>query len=66
MSVRIPTTIGINHVGTHIPEEPLGRVHTRQNEAEAERVSDVHEAAWVALVSSTMWNSVTLSIVFQN
>ena len=66
MSIRIPIAVGMNHVGTHIIEEPLGRVSTRQNEAEAERVSDVCEATWVALVSNTMWNSVTLSTVFQN
>lgn len=41
-------------MGTHTTEEPLGKLRTRQNEAEgAEWVSDVPKATWVALVSNT-------------
>lgn len=50
-------------MGTHTTEEPLGKVRTRENEAEgAERVSDVPKATWVALVSSTTCNSVTPTV----
>ena len=53
-------------MGTQTTEEPLGKVRTRENEAEAaERVSDVPKATWVAIVSNTACNSVTPT-VFQN
>lgn len=55
-------------MGAHIKEETLGKMRTRENEAEAagKWVSEISKAAWVAIVRKTAWNSVTLSAIFQN
>lgn len=64
---RMLQAVEVSHVEGPI-EETLGRMRTRENEAEAAEnwVSEISKATQVATDSNAACNSVTLSTIFQN